>query len=147
MRAFRSRCRRAISALPIVDHAFSSLLPTVTTGDYGSNAGGARPGPRRPSLRVLLPTATTKANHSHKTRQKGKRVTLQDTVKLLPTLTTNGATYAGHSQRPGYRTNTLPGIMGGQLSPRWLEWFMGFPAGWTDNMPSATRSYRRKRRR
>lgn len=27
---------------------------------------------------------------------------------------------------------------GGQLNPRWVEWLMGFPSGWTDLEPSET---------
>lgn len=33
----------------------------------------------------------------------------------------------------------------GQLNPTWVEWLMGFPLGWTDCGPSATRSSRRSR--
>ena len=32
---------------------------------------------------------------------------------------------------------------GGQLNPTWVEWLMGFPLGWTDLGPSATRSSRK----
>jgi hypothetical protein len=32
---------------------------------------------------------------------------------------------------------------GGSLNPTWVEWLMGFPVGWTDLGPSATRSSRR----
>jgi hypothetical protein len=31
----------------------------------------------------------------------------------------------------------------GQLNPTWVEWLMGFPLGWTDLGPSATRSFRK----
>jgi DNA (cytosine-5)-methyltransferase 1 len=31
----------------------------------------------------------------------------------------------------------------GSLNPTWVEWLMGFPLGWTDLGPSATRSSRR----
>jgi site-specific DNA-cytosine methylase len=30
----------------------------------------------------------------------------------------------------------------GQLNPEWVEWLMGFPAGWSELDPSAMRSYR-----
>lgn len=33
--------------------------------------------------------------------------------------------------------------MSGQLNPTWVEWLMGFPLGWTDLGPSATRSSRK----
>ena len=31
---------------------------------------------------------------------------------------------------------------GGQLSPNWVEWLMGFPLGWTAVLPSATAKFR-----
>ena len=30
---------------------------------------------------------------------------------------------------------TLPDIVGGTPNPEWLEWLMGFPAGWTELEP------------
>ncbi len=36
-----------------------------------------------------------------------------------------------------------PSTTGGALNPTWVEWLMGFPLGWTDLGPSATRSSRR----
>jgi len=32
----------------------------------------------------------------------------------------------------------LPLAVGGQLNPRWVEWLMGYPDGWTDSADSAT---------
>jgi DNA (cytosine-5)-methyltransferase 1 len=26
----------------------------------------------------------------------------------------------------------ITGVTGGQLNPRWVEWLMGYPDGWTD---------------
>jgi len=34
----------------------------------------------------------------------------------------------------------LSTAVGGQLNPEWVEWLMGFPAGWTDCVPSETPS-------
>jgi len=36
-----------------------------------------------------------------------------------------------------------PEAIGGQLNPMWVEWFMGFPLGWTDLEDSETPSSRR----
>jgi hypothetical protein len=38
------------------------------------------------------------------------------------------------------RRRSPPGTRYGPLNPTWLEWLMGFPAGWTDVEPSATPS-------
>ena len=35
------------------------------------------------------------------------------------------------------------GLESGELNPRWIEWLMGFPAGWTESGASATPSFRR----
>lgn len=37
------------------------------------------------------------------------------------------------------------GATSGGLNPPWLEWLMGFPAGWTDAKPSGTPSSRKSR--
>ena len=42
--------------------------------------------------------------------------------------------------RRGQLTDPTYGITpdGGQLNPPWVEWLMGYPAGWTDSGDSAT---------
>jgi hypothetical protein len=109
MRRYRSRLRRAIAELPTNAHAFSSsgVLPTLTAQSYGSNIGGS-------------------AGRTGKVR-----LSLQ---RLLPTLTCNRSTYA---TRRGERYETLPVVAGGPLNPTWCEWYMGFPAGWTEHACSA----------
>lgn len=152
MRAFRSRLQRAIAAHPTSAHAFSSsgalptltatagdkggrgdlvavingrpmrhhrvYLPTLTARTYGSNQGGAagRAGKKRPSLHGLLPTLTVKGNYNK----------------------------AGLSARSGDGLATRIGS--GPLNPTWLEWFMGFPDGWTEPGCSGTPSSRSARR-
>lgn len=38
-----------------------------------------------------------------------------------------------YSQRGGGKKGEqLPNAVGGALNPRWAEWFMGLPIGWTD---------------
>ena len=55
-------------------------------------------------------------------------------------------------ERPtGDPTPTLPDQIGGQLNPRWVEWLMGYPDGWTDlegsEMPSSRKSSSKSRGR
>jgi hypothetical protein len=103
---YRSRLARLLAALPIAAHAFSSLgheaLPTLSACSYGSNRGGGagRVGPERPSLERLLPTLTIAGNYNR--------------AGLSPTSGDGLATALG----------------GGNLNPRWCEWFMGLPVGW-----------------
>jgi hypothetical protein len=37
--------------------------------------------------------------------------------------------------------------LGGSLNPEWVEWLMGYPAGWTDLGDSGTRSFRKSSRK
>ncbi len=65
--------------------------------------------------------------------------TLTDAVEMWPTPTssdgTGGPGSSGRDGGPNLRTAT-----GGQLNPMWVEWLMGFPAGWTDLEDSETPS-------
>jgi hypothetical protein len=47
----------------------------------------------------------------------------------------------------GDPTPTLPDQVGGQLNPTWVEWLMGFPAGWTDCEHLGTPSFRKSLKR
>jgi hypothetical protein len=148
MKRYRSRLAQAISAHPTDAHAFSSsallptpttkswhrqrmadgrevclreavpLLPTPTASSYGTNHGGAagRTGKVRPSLRTLVPTLTVRGNHNR----------------------------AGASDKSGDGLATA--IADGPLNPTWLEWFMGFPDGWTESEHSVTQSCRSRRK-
>jgi hypothetical protein len=42
--------------------------------------------------------------------------------------------------------HALPAVVGGQLSPTWVEWLMGFPLEWTACADSETRSSRKSRK-
>jgi len=71
--------------------------------------------------------------------QNGHQVTLQDAVKMWPTPQSRdwkgpqGQSYKGIA-------HDLPGQIGGQLNPTWVEWLMGFPGEWTDLNASETQS-------
>jgi hypothetical protein len=59
-------------------------------------------------------------------------------VKRWPT--PKARDYRGASPAGQLRNSPdLPEQVGGQLNPMWVEWLMGFPAGWTDLEPSETR--------
>ena len=102
------------------DGGTGRLLPTPTQ-PYGHNRGGSmgRVGPIRPSLETmakngLIPTPDA---NSHKTGPRGCGT---------------GA--------PEQLSNATFGTTTGKLNPRWVEWLMGFPVGWTSSDPSATPS-------
>ena len=110
-----------------------SLLPTPSASQYGSNQGGkaGRVGRVRYSLQTmarhdLWPTPVAKdaqgARNATSVRQPGSKhndgKTLTDAVIL------SGDATLEETER-GNR------VVGGALNPRWVEWLMGFPVGWT----------------
>jgi len=103
----------------------SSLLPTPTASTYGSNVGGAagRHGKARLSLESMA--------------RKG----------LLPTPCVSRKTW----EKKGDETWAGLGMVAeteGRLSPRFVEWMMGFPDDWTrlESVPSEMQSSRNARR-
>jgi hypothetical protein len=92
--------------------------------------------------------------------EKGQRVSkssslvfganLADQVKLWPTPTASDHKGSGPTVMRKDGKNRLNDRLdysteqrqpsGGRLNPTWVEWLMGFPEGWTDLKPSATRS-------
>lgn len=98
-----------------------------------------------PILRTL--SASEDKRGAAKEIKPGRQVTLlQQLTKphLFPTLTV-----CGNYNRKGASPTSGDGlatVVGGKLNPRWLEWFMGFPVGWTALHCLATRKFRRWQR-
>lgn len=65
---------------------------------------------------------------------------LNEIVTLYPTPD------AGAAKGRGVSSASTRSRLGGSLNPTWVEWLMGYPAGWTDLRPSATPSSRRSSR-
>lgn len=103
-----------------IDYGY--LLPTPCTVDSGSyfNKSNSPGAALRPTLGAmakfnLWPTATTPAGHA---------------VGRLDE-------WGGARSREVMRTLVTPEELGGPLNPTWVEWFMGWPLGWTDLRPLA----------
>lgn len=63
---------------------------------------------------------------------------------LLPTLTRKGNyNRKGASKKSG---DGLATRLGGPPNPEWLEWFMGYPVGWTEPLASEMQSFLKSRR-
>ena len=81
-----------------------------------------------------------------------ERTTTAHGHSLLPTLAArdyrhpNAPGGISRGKRPPKSGKQLPNALGGPINPEWAEWFMGFPAGWTELSPSETQSVRKSRR-
>lgn len=99
-----------------------SYLPTITASSYGTQTNpNADP---RPSLETmarknLWPTPTVHGNYQNKKQGKSHLIGLATAVK---------------------ETNTT----GGQLSPMWVEWLMGYQTGHTELKPWAMEWFHNK---
>lgn len=127
-----------------------ALLPTPTAASYGSNQGGAsgRVGLVRHSLqgmaqRGLIPTPTSSS--SGMAGQRGKPspganpgVSLSDWAMgfggpLLPTpQAQDSRNCADYSDGSRGHSPQLRHLGSGRLNPRFVEWMLGLPPGWTD---------------
>lgn len=131
MGAYRSRLAQRIAALGTREIG-SLSLPTLVSSSSTNRCTKNSP-------------STLAGTH-------GKYLSVE--VRLLPTLTRSsyGSNKGGSAGRTGLDRPSLSSIAGGRLNPTWLEWFMGFPEGWTNPIREATepeweeRELRKKRR-
>ncbi len=153
MQRYRSRCQRSMLALR-TSESESSLLPTPTASNYGSNQGGAagRVGEKRLSLnamaaRGLLATATATATANQLSPSMSKWPSCkawQDLATLMPTprasdaprsMTTLGAQEYYQKRVDVGRATVSEHLCShgvpGRLSPQFVEWMQGFPIEWT----------------
>ena len=109
-------------------------------------SGSSLPGP---NSHGLWPTPTT---GDHATRFKQGGMPLGMAVRMWPTMIARDArSFKGAARSPkALGTEPLTVVVGlaegvttGGLNPRWVEWLMGYPDGWTDLGASETRSSRR----
>lgn len=96
----------------------SFLWPTPTVAEMKTGCGYQQAnGKDYPTLTGLAGAAPARGGKMWPT-PKGSPETMAKNARPLNETVTNGA--------------------GGQLNPTWVEWLMGFPAGWTDLEDSAT---------
>jgi hypothetical protein len=50
---------------------------------------------------------------------------------MFPTVCVRDSKDCGRNVNYRAITHKLAGAVGGELNPDWIEWFMGWPAGWT----------------
>jgi hypothetical protein len=64
------------------------------------------------------------------------------TAIRFPTPTVNDSKNNNPPSQKMRNTPPLNVVVGGKLSPMWVEWLMGWPIGWTDLQPLATDRFR-----
>ena len=69
------------------------------------------------------------------------RPTLTGWVKMWPTPAAHDIRRGKGAQKRDGHAQPLTDVVGGQLSPVWVEWLMGWPIGWTDLKPLAMDKY------
>ena len=163
--------QRRPAVLPIFESA-CLFLPTLTAGD-GDRGGNTRYTRGNPGISLalrMLPTLTASNTKGVHRRTGGRpsrnylptltihgnnnrREVGQDSGDGLATVLRNLPTLCARDYRTGPRMKTKGGRAlnevaadGGPLNPRWCEWFMGFPIGWTKFEPLEMRSYRQWQR-
>lgn len=140
---------RQIPELPICVNA-SGLWPTPTVHGNHNQPGASKTAGWGLSSAVNLwptPVADDTGSRSKKYAQGGTPLSLA--AKSWPTPTamnfTGGAAlckWGGAGARKKMATMVTPEEMNGPLNPVWVEWLMGWPAGWTDLKPLAMDRFR-----
>jgi hypothetical protein len=83
----------------------------------------------------LWPTPTVCENYNRKGASKTSGDGLATAIKKWPTPTAHNAKEGAFPAEYNRNTPTLAAQAGGQLSPTWVEWLMGWPLGWTGFEP------------
>lgn len=109
--------RRPRWARLIYDGGCSSSSPTPP-----ASADATKPGDAATPPAGITPCGTSSAR-----------------VALWPTPTARDST-RGRGREAAEKGRPLSEVLGGPPNPPWIEWLMGFPAGWTDFMPWGTPS-------
>lgn len=127
--------------------AASSWLPTPTATPYGNNQSPSPGAAVRLSLQAMASRnlwPTPRASDGEKSAGghpgRARPDTLPSAVKMWPAANTRGVDGGSNSRKAAAARGEKMPTSGGALNPRWVEWLMGFPDGWTDLGGSATPS-------
>lgn len=142
-----AKARHAATPGPFGAPSAAWLVPTFTASEYGSNQGGANPGPQQHSLgtmarRFMLPggvAPTPRASdwRSGRTSAATAAKNSRPLCEVVVGAQGNNRGVRVHRRRRGPihggRVRMARGpkpAPSGHLNPAWVAWLMGFPAGW-----------------
>jgi DNA (cytosine-5)-methyltransferase 1 len=117
-------------------HRWPTPLANSHTGaGHGPNKTGA---PNLQTMVSMWPTPTVCGNHNRKGASAKSGDGLATAVAKWPTPTAQDAKNNGSASQMNRNSLPLNAAVGGQLSPDWTEWLMGWPIGHTDLKPLET---------
>ncbi len=129
----------------LIEAVSNRMWPTPTVFGNNNRSGASEKsgdGLATAVYKQLFPTPTatnTKANHM-RGADKGKT---RESRNYLATPTARDYRSGKASQATlDKNSRPLSEQIGGSLNPRWVEWLMGWPIGWTSLEPSAMDKYR-----
>lgn len=132
--------QRATTGRRTFESVYSFLLPTPRPCS-GKRSSGLN---RTEIMRALEMWTTPAAAISRGSTGGAMCRDLRTDVRMWPTPASRDYRHPNgksHSERGREQEGEqLPNAVGGPLNPTWVEWLMGFPAGWTDLEDSETQS-------
>jgi hypothetical protein len=136
-----------VPSTPLTDEIECGLLPTPNTGGMDGGSNRRKANKKRLNL-MKTPTAFDATVKSGKANPKfGDSGSLAQEImsgfianRLLPTPKAQDSRCAKTDRGKSNYGEVLHGIYGrnGQLNPRFVEWTMGYPTGWTELKHSET---------
>lgn len=115
------------------------MWPTPMKSDADRGSGTyMRGNPTLTGMARMFPTPTVKGNHNRAGLSKNSGDGLATFVGRFPTPTAQDAANNGGPSQSSRNTPPLNSVVGGKLNPKFVEWLMGFPVGWTDLEDSET---------
>ena len=134
---------RLSASMPRTEGTGFGLWPTPTVSSQAQVAWDKTPGQTGGTTLKgavlesmgLWPTPTKAISDGGQSSRSGKRkgeLLLTGMARMFPTPTTQDASNNGGASQMNRNTLPLNAVVGGSLNPTWVEWLMGYPAGWTD---------------
>ena len=138
-----------LPSMPATAEIGSGLWQTPVADDSAEREKGKFNSRGEPKLSAQVKLWPTPRNNTGPSKD-AKHLSLDGAVKLWPTpcsrdhFPPHSPQYIAEKRAQGHGMSNLNDYVGGQLNPKWVEWLMGYPPGWTElsasEMPSSRKS-------